>query len=442
MFQLPSVGQNRLNLSPSVSLSNVDPNAFWVATERTNGKFVSQAKRLTYSLNAGPTLFARFAGIGPFTTFRHSITPTIGYTYAPTGHVSDEFLAATAQFRKGYLAGLSQNAVNFGLSTALEAKVASRGDSMSEGNKLKVISLNMSSFSYNFSRLHAPEVTSKSWLRGLTTERFNYSVNSDLLPGVAFSSDYSLFQGSTTSDTAIFKPYREGTSATLTLSRDQNPFAVLTRLFGKSVPAAQHAGVAPIEPNTSAEQAPAAREYAAQPIAGARTSGERFLVPPSNGWRLALTLSSSRQRPPVGGNIINFDPAQNCARTANGNQLLLNACIAQARLSPTTGLPVASTSNGGNVYRIPAQTNVGADLGFDLTPRWTAAWRTNYDFVRHEFASHVVSLQRDLHDWRASFNFSKSPNGNFAFNFSIGLKAQPDLKFDYARNSMRSSQQY
>ena len=438
-FQVPSIGQNRFNLSPSVSLSNVDPHAFWVATERTNGKFVSQSKRLTYSLNAAPTLYARVAGFGPFTTFRHSITPSIGYTYAPQGNVSDGYLAATAQVRKGYLAGLAQNAVNFGLSTALEAKVASAGDTTgTQANKLKVISLTMSSFSYNFSRLHAPEVTSKSWLRGLTTERFNYGIRSDLLPGIEFSSDYSLFQGSTTSDTAIFKPYREGMSASLTLSRDQNPFAVLTKLFGRSVPVAEHAPVAPVDPNTTAQQTAAAREYVAQPVAGARTSGERFLVPPSNGWRLALTLSSSRQRPPVGGHIIDYDPAQNCAAAARGNQAYLNACIVQARSQPTNSLPVMSTTNGGNIYRIPSQTNVGADLGFNLTPRWTAAWRTNYDFVRHEFASHVVSLQRDLHDWRANFGFTRSPNGNFAFNFSIGLKAQPDLKFDYARNSMRT----
>jgi hypothetical protein len=82
--------------------------------------------------------------------------------------------------------------------------------------------------------------------------------------------------------------------------------------------------------------------------------------------------------------------------------------------------------------------NIGVNLGFNLTPRWTASWNTNYDAQRKEFATHIVNLQRDLHDWRAIFGFSRSVNGNFAFNFSIGLKAQPDLKFDYARNSIRS----
>ena len=36
------------------------------------------------------------------------------------------------------------------------------------------------------------------------------------------------------------------------------------------------------------------------------------------------------------------------------------------------------------------------------------------------------------------FGFSQSPNGNFAFNFTIALKAEPDLKFDYNRTTVRS----
>ncbi|HEY6219832.1 MAG TPA: putative LPS assembly protein LptD, partial [Gemmatimonadaceae bacterium] len=310
-FQLPPLGQNRFNLAPSITLANVDPGPFWIATERTNGQFVSQGKRLAYGLSASPTIYGLFGGLGPFSAFRHSITPTIGYTYAPAGHVSDEYLQALGRWRKGYVGDITQNQISFGMSTALEGKVTGPNDSTPEqGTKLKIVSVNMSSFAYNISRLHSKEITNKAWWAGLTTERFNYSLHSDLLPGIEFSSDYSLFQGSTTSDTAVFKPYREGMTASLTLSRDQNPFAVLTKLFGKAAPTAQHAPVAPADTTgLSARDAAAARELATQPVAGVRTSGERFVVPPSQGWRLALTLSSSRPRPPVGGNVIDYDPA-------------------------------------------------------------------------------------------------------------------------------------
>jgi hypothetical protein len=48
-----------------------------------------------------------------------------------------------------------------------------------------------------------------------------------------------------------------------------------------------------------------------------------------------------------------------------------------------------------------------------------------------------VTLQRDMHDWRANFSFSRAPTGNFLFSFFISLKAQPDLKFDYRRSTYR-----
>jgi len=42
-----------------------------------------------------------------------------------------------------------------------------------------------------------------------------------------------------------------------------------------------------------------------------------------------------------------------------------------------------------------------------------------------------VRLERDLHEWRAGFNFVRNPTGTFAIYFSIYLTDLPDLKFDY-----------
>jgi hypothetical protein len=57
--------------------------------------------------------------------------------------------------------------------------------------------------------------------------------------------------------------------------------------------------------------------------------------------------------------------------------------------------------------------------------------------VRSQFAAQTVSLQRELHDWRAIFNFTQAPNGIFSFSFFIALKAQPDLKFDFNQQTYR-----
>jgi hypothetical protein len=92
---------------------------------------------------------------------------------------------------------------------------------------------------------------------------------------------------------------------------------------------------------------------------------------------------------------------------------------------------------GGTFYRTPPQTNLGSNMSFDITPHWSASWGTQYDFRAKNFASQIVTVQRELHDWRAIFGFTKGPNGNFAFTFFISLNAQPDLKFDYDRRSYR-----
>jgi hypothetical protein len=76
-------------------------------------------------------------------------------------------------------------------------------------------------------------------------------------------------------------------------------------------------------------------------------------------------------------------------------------------------------------------------MNFHLTEKWSGSWGTNYDFEAKKFGAHQVTLQRELHDWRAIFAFTQAPNGNFAFNFFIALNAEPDLKFNYDRQTYR-----
>jgi hypothetical protein len=78
-------------------------------------------------------------------------------------------------------------------------------------------------------------------------------------------------------------------------------------------------------------------------------------------------------------------------------------------------------------------------MSFHITPKWAATWGTTYDFRERQFASHAVSLQRELHDWRSIFAFTRSPNGNFSFNFYIALKAQSDIKFNYDKQTYRET---
>jgi hypothetical protein len=440
-FSLPPLGRNSLNLTPSLSFSNVDGNAFWIRNERTNGKWVHQTKRPSLGLSASPTLFGLFNGFGPFVRIRHSIQPTFGYSYAPAAQVSDEFLAALGRTRAsstgsstGYLPSLAQNSLSMGLATNLEAKLRSRVDSLpDDGEKIKLLSVQFTGINYDFERARA----TGSSIRGLTTQNWGYNLKSDLLPGIDVGVDYSLFEGSTLSDSARFKPFRERVSASLSFSNNNNPFAVFTRIFGVAVPPATPG----TERTTPRPDERYAREVASQPVAGRAARTAAFLPTTHQGWEASFTFSSARQRPPGGipSNVVEFDPSVRCQQfNTPALRLLYDDCVARAISDPVADTPVTSGLAGSPTYLVPPSTSLGSSLNFGLTEKWSGSWQTNYDFVRHSFASQIVSLQRDLHDWRAIFAFTQSPNGSFAFNFFISLKAEPELKFDYHKATYRN----
>jgi hypothetical protein len=433
IVSLPAFFQNRYKLTPSVNLQNVDPRGFWVRSDMSGGRFVHQGKRLSYAVSAAPTIFGIWPGFGPFTRFRHSVSPTVSYSIAPGSKVSDEYLAAWGDQKQHYLGSLPQSAITLGLSQNVEAKVRSSLDttqSQDGGQKLKILSMNFSSLSYDFERAKAAH----SRLAGLTTENLNTRLSSDLVPGFDLSVDYSLFQGSTQSDTAEFKPFLTRVASTFRLSQRDNPFAVITRLFGKAVP--DQSPAPQMGAGQSPQDAAMARQLAAQPVAGQASRGSQFVVPPAKGWEATFSFSTSRTRPPRGGRVIQFDPRQRCDIYKNINPITYENCLTQP--IPSTDQPIPSTTAGAPYVQMPAQTSLSSALNFELTQKWSAAWQTSYDFEQHQFASQVVSLQRDLHDWRANFGFTHAPNGNFAFTFFIALKPQPELKFDYSRASYRS----
>ena len=436
-FTMPSLGgHNRFNITPSFSFANVVGGPFWVRSQFTDGKFVHQSKRFSFGLSANPAIYGLLPGFGPFSRLRHTIQPSLGYTFAPAATVDTNYLKATNQTVRGtgLLSGLRQQSISFGLTQNFEAKVRPRGDSTDDnGEKIKLLSLDFQPISYN---IEQARVLHKA-IRGFTTDSWGYTARSDLLPGFDLNVNYSLFKGSPQSDTAVFSPFRTGISATLRLSDRENPFAVLTRLFGRAVPA-QTPSTEPTTLERTDERLQ--QQISAQPVAGSGTASHGYLAPPTQGWSASLTFSSSRTRPLSGPNVVQFDPEARCA-AFRATPLAFEQCVLQARTNPTgIGAPIQSPFAGGQIIQSPPVTSIGAATSFRLTEKWAATWNTNYDVERHQFASQQVSLQRDLHDWRAVFGFSQSPNGAFAFTFFIALKAEPDLKFDYNKATYRNGQ--
>jgi hypothetical protein len=430
-MNLPQFLAGSWNVTPNITLQNVDPSAYWIRTERSGGEFVSQSKRLQYGASVSPTFFALLPGIGPFSRIRHSITPAISYGYSPEAEVSDAFLAALGRTRQGYLGALAQNRIGLSLTQNIEAKVEGSGDTAATGaeRKVRLLSLQFSALEYDFERA---KVTGRS---GFATERFDITLRSDLLPGLDFGVGYSLFQGSILSDTATFSPYPENMRASLSMGRQANLLAPLGRLLGW---ATGESPTAVSSDTLAASPAMATGGTLGQPdYAGGASRPALVEVPTGQGWQASLTFASTRQRPPSGSGVIAVDPRAECEPLRLTSPVQYEVCLRQ-RTPPTSNPLTDFTTGGGPIFLVPAQTSVQGRISFNLTRLWAAQWQTSYDVERGEFASQIVSLQRDLKDWRALFGFTQAPNGNFAFNFLITLKPAPDLKLNYDRQTFRA----
>ncbi|MDE3126956.1 MAG: LPS-assembly protein LptD [Gemmatimonadota bacterium] len=443
-FSLPQLGHNVLNLSPSLGFQNVDPGPFWVRSQYTGGQFVHQSKRPTFGLGISPTIYGLFPGIGPFARFRHTISPQLSFSYAPPASVSDAYLAATGRTRAHYLGSLAQKAVSLTLSQTFEAKLKSHEDTLNPGasrgsTPIRLLSLNFSPLTYDFERAAATHRA----IAGISSDAFSYSLSSDLVPGMSVNVGYSLFQGSPLSDTAVFSPYQNSLSANFSISQEHNPFGFLLRMFGVS----QDSTAKPAAPVNGDELNPDqqfAQQMASQPVAGLQSRNTIYLPPVSRTWSASFNFSMARQRPPKGGTVINADPTIYCLPFKDPNSPSYNPpaydlCVQQQSTAPTLDSPIPNTAAGGPVYLNPPTSSVGTSVNFPLTDKWSAAWRTTYNLVQHKFASQDVQLVRDLHDWRAIFSFTQSPNGNFSFSFQIALTAEPDLKFNYNKGTYRSA---
>ncbi len=443
-FSLPRLGENVLGLSPSVGLQNVDPGAFWVRSQFTGGQFVHQSKRLTFGLGISPTIYGLFPGLGPFSRFRHTMSPQVTFSYAPAAKVSDAYLAATNQTRAGYLGSLAQKSISLSLNQTFEAKLKAKDDTLNGGTAAKqtpiqLLSINLSPLTYDFERASKTHRA----LAGITSDNFSYSLASQLIPGFTLNVGYSLFQGSPISDTAVFKPYRNSVSANFRVDAEHNPFAFLGRLLGMSndtTSGLQQPGQSMGDAASNAQQF--TDQMSQRPVAGMDSRNTLYLAAPAKSWSASFNFSSARTRPPVGGTVINTDPTRYCLPYKDVNPPAYDACIARQSTTPTQDANIPNTSAGGPVYVNPPTASLGSNVQFPLTTNWSAAWRTSYNFQQHQFASQDVQLIRELHDWRAIFSFTQSPNGNFSFSFQIALTAEPDLKFNYNRGTYRSGGQY
>lgn len=449
-FSLPSFSRGKWNVSPSIQLANVDAKPFFVRSTLSGGGWVAQSKRPSFNVSIAPTLFGFFPGLGPVSRIRHSFSPTLAWSVAPRGTVSDAYLRAINQFRKGYNGALPQNMLSLSVNQNIEVKMRAPADSAPDaGRKVRALSIQTDGISYNILQFQEikrrsanPERISK--FAGLTTSSWGMGLRSDFLPGFDFSTRYSLFQGNPISDTAVFKPFREEIRTSLRLDRSSGVVKWVTRFLGGSgdfLPASSN--LTSVDSMQLRNDRNGGLQGVNRGLNGNQVRPGFGAIPSGQGWNVNLSYSSTRQRPPIGSNLIQLPPVEErCAQQLQlllGNQdpFALADCINRNGVLPGQDNNSGFVGAGSPILINPPVRSLQIQTSFNITPKWATQYSTTYDAVRGQIAAQTVSLQRELHDWRAIFNFTQSPNGNFAFSFFIALKAQPDLKFNFDQQTFR-----
>ena len=400
-INLPVLLQGTWNLQPTISIQNTGGGAFMLRNLYSGGRFVSQGKRLGYSVSISPTFFGLFGGIGPVARIRHAISPSVGWQYAPAATLPEAYARALSAGRGSVDRRIrARHSLALGLSQNFEAKLrppprpqgsdSAAGTPPEEGRKIKLLSIQSGGIAYDFEQAKVPGRT------GWTTNAWPNTFTSDLLRGFTVSTSHSLFEGDSAGYSGKrFRPFL--TSVSMRFSLSGGTVRTLGSLLGlrtsSRIPAAgdtaaaadSMTGLDPIGLN-ALQRGPLATRYSALERMGPSGRGGDFTA--------SLALDIQRRR------------------------------------------PARPDSTGAVAWQQAPASSVMGNVSFSPTRHWSVAWQTQFNFTTGRFGEHVVRLDRDLHDWRATFSFVQSPNGNFAFSFEIHLIDQPDIKFDYDQRNI------
>jgi Tat protein translocase TatC len=374
-INLPTAFPGSWKLQPAVGITNtVAGQPFLLRNRATGGDWVRQGKRLSLSVSSTPTFFAFFGGFGPIARIRHSLSPTISYNYSPAADVDAAFARAiTLPGQPVVLRSRPTQTLSVGLSQNFEAKQKpAPGDTLGLEPR-KYRLLGIQTSALQYDFEQAKLPGHTGWVSQTITNTFQ----SDLLPNFNLSLTHDLWKGQAGIDTSHFDPFLSQVSASFAIS--SHTVRTLLGLVGLAKPAGH------------AEEKTPASYVASQSMNGR---------PPSF-YTTDQYLGASASH----------------AFTANFDYTL-------------------SRSRPSGILSGTSQQNLGFSTNFSPTPLWTVSWSTQYNITANRFESQVVRLERWLHDWRATFNFARNPNGNFAFYFSISLTDLPDVKFDYNQTSI------
>jgi Tat protein translocase TatC len=373
-ISLPILLRGSWKVTPAFRVSNVASGPFLIRNRLTGGQFVAQSKRPEFGITSTPAFFAFLPGFGPIARIRHSFTPTLSFSYVPEASIPEGYARAfAAPGQVVKLTAPASQTASFGFSQSFEAK-AQRGpaDTGAISTARKYKLLSISTSSISYDFERAKQLHQTGW----TTQTLSNSFESDLVPGFNVALTHDLWRGPVGTDSARFEPFLTGVSAGFGVSG--NTFRSLGHLLGLGRDTASTGGTThdPLaDPSVSVHDRPGSFSID-------RSLDRKGHTP----FQARVTYSLTRLRP------------DSVARRA--------------------------------------QASLGLNTSFAPTAFWSVTWSTQYNIAQGRFESQLITLERDLHEWRASFNFQRSPNGNFAFVFNIFLLDLPAVKFDYNQTTL------
>ena len=370
-INLPILFQRSWKLQPTVSIVNTTSGPFLLRNERTGGKFVRQSKRVELRLSAAPTVFAFFPGFAGIARIRHSFSPLISYSLAPGATIPADYANATTP--PGVTPDLTSDAQQR-ISLGLNQNFEGKSR-LPPGDSTAGNARKFRVLGWQTSPVtYDFEQAKKPGRTGWATQNMTNTFQTDLIPSFNLTVTHDLWRGAVGTDSASFDPFLVNVTANFGIT-GRTVRSILS-IFGLG--------------ERPDDEAPEVNPAFNQPSRGygraAYSAPDRLL---------------SGRRP--------FSAS-------------FNYTLGRTRSIP--GIPDQ-----------PTQQNLGFRTSFSPTPFWTVSWNTQYNFTDSQFEAQQLSLERDLHKWRARFEFVRNPTGNFALFFSIYLTSLPDIKIDYDQST-------
>ena len=414
-YQVDLVGSTTFRPTVSVGASSF-------RSMDTGDRFIPAPMRLRVGATISSDLYGFLPGFGPFERVRHKLSPRFAYAYSPPIEAPDSILSIP-----GFPVSNSreENRFSFTLNQTFEAKLRDDVEldeealALLEGRLLEDDSLGLATDSLGALRVDPDSLgLSEGALGGtpsvpgaqssdtggprraqprrnvvllginssalefdfareneplLTTDRWNHRVNSDLLRGLSLNMALDLFDGA--GDTRTFAPILSSLTGSFTFSSASGLGGLLG--LGSGGGRSQQNAQQRLNNQTDSRYRLQSFDENPDPLdPGLRAGGP---------WTLSLGYSLQRDR---------------------GSE--------------------SSTE----------RQSINANISLNPTPNWRLSWRTSYNISDGDFGEHLVTLDRDLHRWIATFTFARSPNGNFIFQMSVNLRDAPDLRFDYDQQTL------